>query len=129
MTFEECSTCGQTFSSHEMYPVPGGFLCHICQQHDAPDEYGDGTEPADPYDDVEELQCSLCGEVMVWESCWYCMGAGGFHDCGEDCCPCADPDDDLNEDCPECDGQGEYPVCPCAGKPGHGEERNENAGA
>lgn len=39
------------------------------------------------------------------EDCWYCMGAGGVHDCGEDCCCCADPDE-VTEDCPECGGTG-----------------------
>jgi hypothetical protein len=38
--------------------------------------------------------------------CWQCMGAGGWHDCGEDCCMCLDPDE-LTEICEECDGTGE----------------------
>ncbi len=63
--------------------------------------------------------CELCGEPSDWmpdpcdiddpeygqrESCWHCHGAGGWHDCGEDCCPCARPE--INETCPECDGTG-----------------------
>jgi hypothetical protein len=39
------------------------------------------------------------------ETCWKCQGAGGWHDCGEDCCVCADPEE-LTEDCDECDGNG-----------------------
>lgn len=39
------------------------------------------------------------------EDCWYCFGEGGFHDCGEDCCCCADPEE-ITEDCPECGGSG-----------------------
>lgn len=38
------------------------------------------------------------------ETCWHCFGEGGFHDCGEDCCPCADPE--LNVICEECNGTG-----------------------
>ena len=37
-------------------------------------------------------------------SCWLCHGEGGWHDCGEDCCPCLDKS--INEICPECDGEG-----------------------
>jgi hypothetical protein len=44
------------------------------------------------------------------DACYKCHGAGGWHDCGEDCCPCADPDDTDSADwfwCDECDGEGE----------------------
>lgn len=75
-------------------------------------------EPLDPY-------CPICREVMVVEVCWFCYGAGGFHDCGEDACCCRDPDGDLNEPCMECDEHGEYLVCPNAGK--HPEVRSERA--
>jgi hypothetical protein len=44
----------------------------------------------------------------VMESCWQCMGDGGWHDCGEDCCCCLEPE--LNVVCDECDGEGEYDV-------------------
>lgn len=64
--------------------------CMFCGAHFAP--YMD-----DDYDDDR-------GDRGEWESCWHCFGAGGFHDCGEDCCPCAEPD--LNETCPECHGEG-----------------------
>jgi hypothetical protein len=37
--------------------------------------------------------------------CWHCFGEGGFHDCGEDTCCCADPDE-ITEPCPECGGSG-----------------------
>jgi hypothetical protein len=61
---------------------------------------------------IEEPLCLICGGEMDREPCWHCLGEGGFHDCGEDCCPCAEPD--LNEDCDECDGVGSYLVCPNA---------------
>lgn len=41
-----------------------------------------------------------------WEDCYDCAGDGAVHDCGEDCCCCADPDGDLNEDCDTCGGKG-----------------------
>lgn len=31
-------------------------------------------------------------------------------DCGEDCCPCADPEE-ITQFCSECNGEGEYLVC------------------
>lgn len=47
---------------------------------------------------------------MEWYSCWQCLGAGGFHDCGEDCCPCLDKEE-ITEDCDECNGKGRYLQC------------------
>lgn len=58
--------------------------------------------------------CPICDAEMEYECCWYCMGDGGFHDCGEDCCPCAEQD--PNEICTECGGSGKLPVCPNAGR-------------
>ncbi len=44
------------------------------------------------------------------ECCWYCYGEGGWHDCGEDTCPClyrdGEPEDHDWYDCPECNGSG-----------------------
>ena len=37
--------------------------------------------------------------------CPVCYGEGGYHDCGEDTCCCANPDDDLIA-CEECGGEG-----------------------
>lgn len=51
--------------------------------------------------------CRKCGAYLELISCWQCMGEGGFHDCGEDCCCCLDPE--LNETCDVCEGDGEYP--------------------
>lgn len=52
-------------------------------------------------------------EPDAWASCPYCMGSGWYHDCGEDSCCCADPDDPCGPyafDCEECDGLGELPI-------------------
>lgn len=72
----------------------------------------DAYEPLDPY-------CPMCNSCMEVESCWQCFGEGGFHDCGEDCCCCLEPD--INETCDVCNGAGDYLVCPRAGEPGHRE--------
>ena len=40
------------------------------------------------------------------ELCPRCLGDGGWHDCGEDCCPCANPDDAYWVECDECHGEG-----------------------
>jgi hypothetical protein len=37
--------------------------------------------------------CPVCGADMEWTDCWLCWGRGGFHDCGEDCCPCFDKEE------------------------------------
>ena len=58
------------------------------------DPYGSPWD--DPYED--EPEC-----------CWSCHGEGGFHDCGEDTCCCADPEDVESDDwcwCDECGGSG-----------------------
>lgn len=59
----------------------------------------------------EPDDCPICGHEREWESCWHCHGEGGFHDCGEDCCPCLDAEGDLNETCEGCNGHGGYLVC------------------
>lgn len=37
--------------------------------------------------------------------CPDCHGEGGWHDCGEDTCCCADPDE-LTDICQTCGGEG-----------------------
>lgn len=43
--------------------------------------------------------------------CLDCGGSGGYHDCGEDCCACLEPEDDRP--CSTCDGKGGWncPAC------------------
>lgn len=60
----------------------------------------------------DDHDCTVCGAMMEWVSCWHCLGEGGFHNCGDDCCPCAEPELDLNETCVECHGEGGYRQCP-----------------
>jgi hypothetical protein len=56
--------------------------------------------------------CEICSAEMERVECWHCGGEGGFHDCGEDCCCCLYPEDNLNEACQECRGEGSYWQCP-----------------
>ena len=60
---------------------------------------------------VEAAVCCCDGNGTV--ECWQCHGDGGWHDCGEDTCPCVDQDE-MTETCDECGGRGFF-VCPvCA---------------
>jgi len=53
--------------------------------------------------------CPLHGE-KDWVECWQCGGEGMYgHDCGEDCCVCADPEE--NERCDICRGKGGWLRC------------------
>lgn len=65
---------------------------------------GCGTELEEPENANDEYDDDFDDDGSRSETCWHCRGEGGFHDCGEDCCPCADPE--LNEICGECDGTG-----------------------
>lgn len=67
--------------------------------------------PEPDCDDYELPSCPICGNEMEWVDCWSCQGEGGYHDCGDDCCPCLEPELDLNVDCPECKGEGGYLEC------------------
>lgn len=70
-------------------------------------------------DSCNEPTCDRCGADMDWVDCETCGGEGlDGHDCGEDCCMCADPDE-PNLACGICDGEGGWELCPnrCANKP------------
>ena len=57
-----------------------------------------------------EYQCGRCGSSITWEDCQNCGGEGvTSHDCGEDCCCCAYPEDNVV--CDICGGKGAFPVC------------------
>ncbi len=59
---------------------------------------------------VDKPTHNNCLDCARWEAekviCWKCGGSGlTHHDCGEDTCCCVDPQD--NVDCDICDGEGE----------------------
>jgi hypothetical protein len=54
--------------------------------------------------------CARCGSSMTWIDCEMCGGEGvDGHDCGEDCCCCIDPED--NVPCDACRGRGGWWQC------------------
>jgi hypothetical protein len=56
--------------------------------------------------------CTKCGADAEWHECESCGGEGlDGHDCGEDCCNCLDPEDNL--DCFVCEGEGGWWTCDC----------------
>jgi hypothetical protein len=55
--------------------------------------------------------CKICSGLIEHIECWNCGGNGyseDFHDCGEDCCCCIDPEPG---ECPECHGRGYFKHC------------------
>ncbi len=57
-----------------------------------------------------EYQCGRCGSSIMFQECGNCGGHGVTgHDCGEDCCCCADPEDNVT--CDICHGVGACPRC------------------
>lgn len=57
-----------------------------------------------------EVQCARCGSSLSREECENCGGEGtDGHDCGEDCCCCLHPED--NVPCDYCNGEGYYWLC------------------
>jgi len=54
--------------------------------------------------------CPRCGGEMEWVECWNCGGDGvDGHDCGEDCCSCLEPEDNVR--CDICKGRGGWYAC------------------
>ena len=51
-----------------------------------------------------------CGTEKEWRDCWDCGGeCFTYHDCGEDCCCCLDPED--NVPCYTCEQKGGWFQC------------------
>jgi hypothetical protein len=61
-------------------------------------------------DAFTDFCCARCGSSIAFETCEHCGGSGADgHECGEDCCSCADPEDNVA--CGICGGDGHYGVC------------------
>lgn len=65
-----------------------------------------------PADDGREwdVQCARCGSSADFEHCDSCGGEGfDGHDCGEDCCCCRYPEENVV--CDTCEGRGGWHWC------------------
>ncbi len=56
-----------------------------------------------------DMQCARCGSSVYTESCDECEDGFDGHDCGEDCCCCAYPEDNVI--CQYCNGTGTHHGC------------------
>lgn len=65
-------------------------------------------------DDKRDAVCQLHG-AKEWVDCWDCGGHNAdrpgytHHDCGEDCCACLDPEDNVR--CSTCLGKAGWLRC------------------
>jgi hypothetical protein len=73
-------------------------------------EFRAGCAPLPDGRDATREACDRCGSSATWVACDFC-GGDGFdgHDCGEDSCCCADPED--NVPCGSCSGKGGWSMC------------------
>ena len=53
--------------------------------------------------------CSRCGSTAAYEDCTNCDHGYSHHDCGEDTCPCDEPEDNVL--CYICNGKGGWYAC------------------
>lgn len=56
-----------------------------------------------------DCQCARCGSSVYSEHCDQCEDGFDGHECGEDCCMCRYPED--NVPCQYCDGTGFWRRC------------------
>lgn len=55
--------------------------------------------------DFDDEDVTYLPDGRVWVGCWSCGGEGtAGHDCGEDCCACLWPEDNVT--CDICRGKG-----------------------
>lgn len=69
------------------------------------------TVVAPPQSYEQKLEeCRRAGHYLADMECWNCGGEGfSHHDCGEDCCCCLHPEDNVV--CDICEGDGGFKVC------------------
>jgi hypothetical protein len=66
--------------------------------------------PRPPNDGKQyDCQCARCGSSVLTERCDQCEDGFDGHDCGEDCCCCLYPEDNMV--CQYCDGAGFWRQC------------------
>lgn len=67
--------------------------------------------PAEMYKTGLEIGscCARCGSSMDGGPCEFCEDGFDGHDCGDDCCCCLYPEDNVR--CEHCDGTGVWHQC------------------
>lgn len=75
-------------------------MTHI-GDHPLPEMYQAGTEV--------DCQCARCGSSCDYTRCDQCEDGYDGHDCGEDCCPCLEPEENVL--CETCNGAGGWNTC------------------
>jgi hypothetical protein len=88
--------------------------CHADDPYSCAFEFerrGFGPDGPECYCPCHEFpECAECGGDADRELCFKCDGQGvDGHECGEDCCVCLDPED--NVPCDVCDGEGGWWYC------------------
>lgn len=58
--------------------------------------------------------CQVCAWEVERVDCDQCSDGFVGHDCGEDCCACLEPEDNVA--CDTCDGYGFWVRCKCGHK-------------
>lgn len=53
--------------------------------------------------------CKTCGNELEWRNCYNCEEGYSYHDCGEDCCCCLNPEPNVR--CDICYGKGGWLQC------------------
>ena len=58
---------------------------------------------------VSERVCKECGNEKFWRDCYNCEDGYSYHDCGEDCCCCLNPEPNIT--CDICKGDDGWYQC------------------
>lgn len=59
--------------------------------------------------EAAEHLCEKCGNEKYWRDCLNCDEGYSDHDCGEDCCCCLNPEDNVV--CDICEGDTGWYQC------------------
>lgn len=94
-----------SFFCKGMKATPSTIVQRIEFKYVEPVVFGDCPKDGRDWDG----QCARCGSTMHWEDCPHCDEGFNGHDCGEDTCCCADPEENVR--CNICDGKTGWRMC------------------
>lgn len=108
-SLHHCEICDEDITHGEQYHDGGyGKRAHKdCV--DPPPMIHVITNGPPPDDRDWNNQCARCGSSMHWERCDNCEDGYDGHDCGEDCCCCLYPEENVR--CDTCLGECGWHVC------------------